>query len=1263
MRSDFRRSHGPATAFQTAVVSVMVLAGSIGATLVASQPASAATLTSRQALSGAQAPVPSGATLIGPAVPSTTLPLEVTLEPRDPAALAAAVTAVSTPGSPEYHQFISPEQFAQLYGPTPATIAAVSSTLQSEGLTVGSVSGTDLYLPVTTTVAQAESTFATPIVAYRLPTGATGYDNQAAPSVPSAIAPDIQGILGLNTLDQPQPAGDLAPPPRPANVNPIGPVSALAAGQPTPTGATCTTDIDTVKTEYGSLDADDLAQAYSFGPLYNNNDYGAGATVALVEFEGAGYSPTDISTFAACYGITLGPSQISQELVDGATGAVGGATSEAELDIDTVLSMAPKANIDVYEGVSSLYDVFSQIVSDDTAKIVSVSWVSCEAYDGSAYQQEENTLLEEAALNGQTVFAAAGDQGAQGCNANAEYGVTTGSGASAQAVNSSTGTLYVANSVAGTLSVVNESTNVVVGTVTTQTTPDAVVYDAANSDVYVANSGSNSITEFSTTSCNATVVTGCATTSNYPSVTYLDEPVAMALDGTTLYVANTGSTKVAVFDVANNTYLGSGTLPSGAVATSVVVDSAHVVYVADDVNNAVEHFNGSTCSDTNQSGCATTATAITGLADPVSMVIEPTDSDVYVANHSGGIGVISTSTNTLVTTISTSTSPMFDGTGLVESIGLSPSGSQVLALADDSYEDVLITIVPSSQTVSGSVYFETGNDTLGQLVSDSSLGLVWGADPTIGADIFQNENEYVDDPAVQPDVTGVGGTRIGAIGPAPSESVWNDNNEEATGAGGGGVSRTFDMPTYQQALGEVTGSTGTPCANASGDCREVPDVSADADPFSGYVVYDSVNGYNWTAIGGTSAASPLWAAVLADVSSADGTTSVGYGSLNPALYSLAGASPGTYFNDVKTGNNDYSGTGSGQFPAMTGYDMATGLGTPIVSALATGLATTLPAIAVGATAISSTDVFVVGRSPQSALWYQQSSGSGATWSGWTALTTSDAASRPAVVMSGSNLFVFFRATDNELHYFERVGSTWGTEQDLGGLIAGNPAAAVDGNGRIIVATLNSAGNVFEISLPSGGSWSSWTSLAGVLASNLSLSSLGGNVYLLGLNGAGLGWTREWTAGATNTWGAWTSLGGVFADGTTFAGAAYGGTLHVQGINPQGILFETTGSGSTWSAWSSLDGILAATPTLAAPTTGLFMFDVNAPGLLWDQEDTTSWQGWNALSGVLEGSPVAVAAGANVFVFGLNDAGNLWLRQWNGTSFGAWTNLGGILATA
>ena len=76
--------------------------------------------------------------------------------------------------------------------------------------------------------------------------------------------------------------------------------------------------------------------------------------------------------------------------------------------------------------------------------------------------------------------------------------------------------------------------------------------------------------------------------------------------------------------------------------------------------------------------------------------------------------------------------------------------------------------------------------------------------------------------------------------------------------------------------------------------------------------------------------------MLAVVASANGNTA-GYGALNPALYQLAQQSPGTYLNDVTSGNNDYNATDGGQYPAMSGYDMATGLGTPVASELAAGL--------------------------------------------------------------------------------------------------------------------------------------------------------------------------------------------------------------------------------------------------------------------------------------------------------------------------------------
>ena len=913
----------------------------------AATTSAAAAAPGRQPLPGHQGMVPPGATLVGPAPSGTTLPLVVALHPHDPAALATEVQAVSDPRSPEYRHFLTPAEFAQRFGATQSTIAQVMSVLRNEGLTVGTPSPTGLSLPVSGTVAQIQTAFSTPIARYRLASGKTGYDNTSAPEVPVSVAPQIEGILGLNTLSPPEPS---TPVPQASLVSPhspsFGATPALAPGQPSPLPGACTTSISSVQGGTGALDAVQLAQAYSFDPLYSATHYGAGTTVALLEMADADYSSTDINTFANCYGISLGGSQITRKPVDGGT-TTGGATVESELDIENVLSLAPKANIEVYEGApsDSIYNVLSRIVSDDTAKIVSASWTNgCEAYVPSSYQAAESTLFQAAATEGQSIFVASGDQGSQGCNVNGAIKATTGTDPVAQAVDTSTGTLYIANKSDGTVSVDSEGGSnaynaVQAGTVSTGSGPDAVALDPSVGRVFVANAGSSTLTVFSTSTCNRTNTGGCGSPTLVPSGGHLNAPAALAANGSTLYVGN-GNGTVAVYSVSASatTWVATVTLAVLSVPGALAVDTANgFVYVADKNNSRVEYFSATTCNATTTSGCAAAPSSVAVGNTPAALVVAGIVGDLYVANAGigGGVTVISLTTHAVVKTISTSQPG--NGTGLVQSIGMSPDNHEVLAVLNGlSFPgDVMATINTSTQSIGSTVGLQNGSDNMGQLVSDGTLGYAWVTD-TNGGDVVQNLNLGVSDPASQPYVTAVGGTSVTALGPAPTEKVWNDQLNYSEGAGGGGISQTFSMPAYQQPLGTVSGSSGTPCANASGNCREVPDVSADADPSTGYVIYDSVNGLGWNALGGTSGAAPLWAAVLAVVASANGNTT-GYGALNPSLYLLAQKSPGTYLNDVTSGNNDYNATNGGQFPAMSGYDMATGLGTPVASQLASGL--------------------------------------------------------------------------------------------------------------------------------------------------------------------------------------------------------------------------------------------------------------------------------------------------------------------------------------
>ena len=171
---------------------------------------------------------------------------------------------------------------------------------------MGTPSATGLSLPVSGTVAQVQSAFSTPISKYRLSSGKTGYDNAAAPEVDVlGGAPDRGHPRARHA--EPSAAVDDRPAGEPGRCPPGGrrrPGDPGARVNPRRTAGSCTASISTVRDLRGAR-GPDLAQAYAFGPLYSSGDYGAGSTVALFEMSGAGYSPSDISTFATCYGITL----------------------------------------------------------------------------------------------------------------------------------------------------------------------------------------------------------------------------------------------------------------------------------------------------------------------------------------------------------------------------------------------------------------------------------------------------------------------------------------------------------------------------------------------------------------------------------------------------------------------------------------------------------------------------------------------------------------------------------------------------------------------------------------------------------------------------------------------------------------------------------------------------------------------------------------------------------------------------------------------
>ena len=182
-------------------------------------------------------------------------------------------------------------------------------------------------------------------------------------------------------------------------------------------------------------------------------------------------------------------------------------------------------------------------------------------------------------------------------------------------------------------------------------------------------------------------------------------------------------------------------------------------------------------------------------------------------------------------------------------------------------------------------------------------------------------------PADEPWVTSVGGTTLARNGSTIQESVWNSNG----GASGGGFSSFYPTPSFQQTLPAAV-------QTELNHRRGVPDVAADADPSTGLAIY--VDG-QWSLAGGTSAAAPLWAGLMAI---ADQMAGHPLGFINPALYKLANSSHYAQdFHDITSGNNTYVGKGVDVkgYPATTGWDAASGLGTPDAQNLLPDLVATM----------------------------------------------------------------------------------------------------------------------------------------------------------------------------------------------------------------------------------------------------------------------------------------------------------------------------------
>jgi kumamolisin len=323
-----------------------------------------------------------------------------------------------TPGDPQYHQFLTADQFVTRFGPTSADIAKVIAGLTKYGLTVEQTTATTLK--ATGMPADMERAFSVSLHSFEVP----AYDDVAgyrfhAPqnraTIPAEISAAVRAVVGLDN--------------RPV-MRPLYESTSLAMRTP-PSGVPSTT----TGNPFGYLTVTDFADYYDVDPLYQKGLTGDGRTMGILTF--AAFKPSDVFAYWQAVGLKVNPNRIQVVNVDGGPGAPSDASGSLEttLDVEQSGGIAPGANIIVYQApnfFANLVDVFAQATEDNKAESLGISWgvwewlTNLENYpviDPVTGQmvgasQAIHELLLRAAIQGQSVFAGSGDGGAYTANDN-----------------------------------------------------------------------------------------------------------------------------------------------------------------------------------------------------------------------------------------------------------------------------------------------------------------------------------------------------------------------------------------------------------------------------------------------------------------------------------------------------------------------------------------------------------------------------------------------------------------------------------------------------------------------------------------------------------------------------------------------------------------------------------------------------------------------------------------------------------------------------
>jgi subtilase family serine protease len=327
--------------------------------------------------------------------------IQMTLKPSDEqqASLEKLLEDQQDPVSPDFHKWLTPEQFADQFGASANDIATLERWLTSQGFTLIQTSRARNWIAFGGTASQVRAALNTEIRNYRVD-GEVHFANATAPSIPAGLAPLVRGFLGLNDFRVP-----------------VGPRSLKRLGSTLPqfTGSNGA----------HALAPADMSVIYNTNPLYRLGFTGIGQKLVIIG--ASAIIPSDIASFRSTFG--LAPNPLTSTLVPGSTDpGQNGAMDEADADLEWSAALAPGVT-QFYIYSSNLLFAVNYALSQNLAPVISMSFGVCEAkaatYGLSAGDMQP--LAQQANSQGVTILVSSGDAGAAGCDVHSNPGVTAAS--------------------------------------------------------------------------------------------------------------------------------------------------------------------------------------------------------------------------------------------------------------------------------------------------------------------------------------------------------------------------------------------------------------------------------------------------------------------------------------------------------------------------------------------------------------------------------------------------------------------------------------------------------------------------------------------------------------------------------------------------------------------------------------------------------------------------------------------------------------------